>query len=417
MNKENWLKVDNVSKIFLATYNERDTRSLRVSCTLNEDIDPYLLGNALRKTISARNIFQVRIRRGVFWHYIEHTDDIPEVSEEHGRPCPLLYGKNFKGGLHYKVTYYYDKINLDIFHALTDGTGALEFLNMLVINYLKLKYPEKFSETFIGSGVSAGELESDSFSQYYEKGTKINLSAKKAYHIRGLKLPYDQLQFFNVKMPVKQLTDQAKMIGVSLTSYVTARLMMSIYRDMPVLKRGLPITVSIPVNLRNYYSSETSRNFFNSVYLYHVFSGDEKTDELAFLLDKQLRSNISPENIRLQMNHYQRLEHIPLLRIVPLVLKQPVIRFFTKKEAKNVSAVISNLGIMKMPEEMHEYIKDYAIYCSHNELYISMCTYNGTLTFGITTGCRNTEVLRNFITGFSKDGIEVEVNATEVIRS
>ena len=140
MNKENWLKVDNVSKIFLATYNERDTRSLRVSCTLNEDIDPYLLGNALRKTISARNIFQVRIRRGVFWHYIEHTDDIPEVSEEHGRPCPLLYGKNFKGGLHYKVTYYYDKINLDIFHALTDGTGALEFLNMLVINYLKLKY-------------------------------------------------------------------------------------------------------------------------------------------------------------------------------------------------------------------------------------------------------------------------------------
>ena len=417
MNKENWLKVDNVSKIFLATYNERDTRSLRVSCTLNEDMDPYLLGNALRKTISARNIFQVRIRRGVFWHYIEHTDDIPEVSEEHGRPCPLLYGKNFKGGLHYKVTYYYDKINLDIFHALTDGTGALEFLNMLVINYLKLKYPEKFSETFIGSGVSAGELESDSFSQYYEKGAKINLSAKKAYHIRGLKLPYDQLQFFNVKMPVKQLTDQAKMIGVSLTSYVTARLMMSIYRDMPVLKRSLPITVSIPVNLRNYYSSETSRNFFNSVYLYHVFSGDEKTDELAFLLDKQLRSNISPENIRLQMNHYQRLEHIPLLRIVPLVLKQPVIRFFTKKEAKNVSAVISNLGIMKMPEEMQEYIKDYAIYCSHNELYISMCTYNGTLTFGITTGCRNTEVLRNFITGFSKDGIEVEVNATEVIRS
>ena len=108
---------------------------------------------------------------------------------------------------------------------------------------------------------------------------------------------------------------------------------------------------------------------------------------------------------------------MPLLRIVPLFLKQPVIRFFTKKEAKNVSAVISNLGIMKMPEEMQEYIKDYAIYCSHNELYISMCTYNGTLTFGITTGCRNTEVLRNFITGFSKDGIEVEVNATEVIRS
>lgn len=417
MNKENWLKVDNVSKIFLATYNERDTRSLRVSCTLNEDIDPYILRNALRRTISSRNIFQVRIRRGVFWHYIEHTDEMPEVSEERGRPCPVLYGKNYKGSLHYNVSYYYNRINLDIFHVLTDGTGALEFLNIIVVNYLKLKYPDKFSEMFIGSEASAGELEADGFSQYYEKGSRISSSARKAYHIRGLKLPYDQLQFFNVKFSVKPLIDKSKSIGVSLTSYVSARLMMSIYRDMPSLKRNLPVTLSVPVNLRRYYSSETSRNFFNSVYISHIFSGNESIDELAVVLDNQLRSNISPENIKLQMNHYQRLEHIPFLRIVPLAVKQPVIRMFTKKEAGNVSAVISNLGVMKVPEDVRSFIKDYAVYCSHNELYISMCTYDEKLTLGITTGCRNTGVLRDFITGFSKEGIDVEVNATEVIRS
>lgn len=417
MNKENWLKVDNVSKIFLATYNERDTRSLRVSCTLNEEIDPDILGQALKKTIASRSLFQVRIRRGVFWHYIEHTDEQPVVSEEHGRPCPLLYGKNYKGTLHYKVTYYHARINVDMFHVLTDGTGALEFLNIIVSNYLKIKHPDILTDTFVGSGASSGELEADSFNQYYEKGSKSIASSKKAYHIRGLKLPYDQLQFFNVKMPVEQLLKNSKSVGVSLTSYVSARLMMAIYRDMPAIKRNLPVTISVPVNLRNYYSSETSRNFFNSVSITHVFSGKETIEELAVLLDIQLKNNITPEHIRQQMNHYQRLEHLLVLRMVPLAVKQPVVRFFTRNEAKNVSAVLSNLGVMKVPSEISSYIKDYAVYCSHSELYISMCSYNDFLTFGITTGCRNTEVLRNFISGFAKDGIDVELNATEVIRT
>ena len=104
MNTENWYKVDNVAKVFLATHNERDTRSLRVSCTLTEPIDPELLQKALDATIKRRPQFQVRIRRGLFWHYLETTDVKPVVLREHERPCPILYGKNYTGILHYSVT-------------------------------------------------------------------------------------------------------------------------------------------------------------------------------------------------------------------------------------------------------------------------------------------------------------------------
>ena len=36
------------------------------------------------------------------------------------------------------MTYYRNRINLEVFHVLTDGTGAMNFLKTLVSNYLAL---------------------------------------------------------------------------------------------------------------------------------------------------------------------------------------------------------------------------------------------------------------------------------------
>ena len=87
---EDWYRVDNVAKVFLAAHNNRDTRVMRVSATLNEEIDEQLLNEALGITIKSRPEFQVRIRRGFFGHYMEQTDQVPVAVKESGRPCPIL---------------------------------------------------------------------------------------------------------------------------------------------------------------------------------------------------------------------------------------------------------------------------------------------------------------------------------------
>ncbi|MBO6282830.1 MAG: hypothetical protein J6M63_02745, partial [Pseudobutyrivibrio sp.] len=166
MSRDNWYKVDNVAKVFLATAAKRDTRTLRVSATLWEDIDPELLQEAVLSAIQIRPQFQVRIRRGIFWHYMEDTDIQPVVTEEHGRVCPILYIPG-RAMLHYKVTYYGNRINLDLFHAISDGTGALEFLNIIVLDYLKLKYPGRYENTTIHSGASEDDLNQDSYKQFF----------------------------------------------------------------------------------------------------------------------------------------------------------------------------------------------------------------------------------------------------------
>ena len=131
MGSDNWYKVDNVAKVFLATVTKRDTRTLRVSCILKEEIDPALLQQAVLSAIQDRPQFQVRFRRGVFWHYMEDTDIRPVVRQESDRVCPLLYAPA-KAMLHYQVTYFGKRINQEIKNMIEeqnikDNINVLEY--------------------------------------------------------------------------------------------------------------------------------------------------------------------------------------------------------------------------------------------------------------------------------------------------
>lgn len=420
MNEE-WYKLDNVSKVFLATHNARDTRSIRVSCTLKELIDKDILQEALNRTVAIRPQFQVRIRRGFFWHYMEDTDVMPIVEPESLRPCPVLYGSNYKGVLHYKVTYYFNRINIDMFHAISDGTGALIFLKLLVLNYLKLSHPGELENISLPEGSTSEDRYQNSYSHFYDSKTgilpKTILNKKKrAYHISSRKLHYEQLQFFEVHFEADKLLTEAKKMGVSLTSYLGAKLMIAISKGMPYVQKHKPITISMPVNLRNYYPSETLRNFFNSVDVTHEFTGEETMESLAAEFDQKLKNSIVPEQIKSQMNRYESIERLLLTRVVPLAIKQPVVRAFSKKESKTVTAVLSNLGLIKIPEEMKPYIKGFTDFCSTDKLFITVTSYENDLVLGIASAYAGKSDIKRFIESLKTKDMNVVLHATEVVK-
>lgn len=414
MSSSNWYKVDNVAKVFLASIKKRDTRTLRVSCTMEEDIDPEVLQEALNETIQIRPQFQVRIRRGIFWHYMEETELAPVVVEEEGRVCPLLYVPG-KIMLHYRVSYYHNRINLDLFHAISDGNGALEFLNVLVLEYLKLKHSEEFAEVAVHSGASADNLTEDSYRRYYGGMGLKTSTLKKAYHPGGLRLPYNQLQFFELHMPTANILAKSRTIGVSLTSLLGAMLMIAIRDDMPTRKRKLPITISMPVDLRKFYPSLTSRNFFNNVNVSHIFDEDITLEELAREFDEKLKSCLAPENIKSQMDSFETIENVAPIRAVPLIIKQWVVRFANRQKDKKVTAVLSNLGVRKPPEEISGYISNYSAFCSSDNLFIVMSSYKDRLTLGISSPYVSTGILKDLVREFSSEDIDVVLYATEVV--
>ena len=416
MESTNWYKIDNVAKVFLATVGKRDTRAMRVSCTLKEAVDPDLLNQAVLSAIEDRPQMQVRIRRGLFWHYMEDTDILPVVREENDRICPLLYMPP-KTMLHYQVTYFANRINLDIFHVLTDGTGAMEFLNIIVLDYLRLKYPGQLTDITIHSGASEGDLSQDSYRQFFgSKNLSRNSESKIAYHPGGLKLPYDQLQFFEISLPTSQVLPRAKEVKVSLTSYLGALWMLAIHDEMPPRKRNLPITISLPVNLRNYYPSKTARNFFNSVTVTHVFSSPISLEELAAEFDAQFKEKLTEENIKKQMDNFETMEYVGFVRVVPLALKQFIVRFFAKKAAKKVSMTFSNMGVQRPPAEVGEKVENYSGFCSTNSIFSTMFSYGDKLTLGVSYAYINTGVVKNFVRRLSESGVDITVAATEVVK-
>lgn len=418
MSNTNWYKVDNVAKVFLATHNKRDTRSMRVSTTLTEQVNGDSLQKALDKTIKECPQFQIRIRRGIFWHYMEKTDAKPVVVEENDRPCPILYGENYRGVLHYKVSYFGRRINLDMFHAIGDGTGALDFLDVLVLNYLKITHPLDMEGINFGAGSCLEQREQDSFSQFCEKGSTTGSipKSKKSYQIGEAKLPYEQLQFMEIHLPASKMLQLAKGCKVSLGSYIGSSLMLAIYKNMPARQHNKPITISMPVNLRNFYPSETSRNFFNSILVSHVFKGDETIEELSQLFDRQLKENIQPEKIRQTMNNFQQIERNVIARVAPLFIKQPVVKYFSKRENRNVTAVLSNLGRRVIPENMMQYVEGYSAFCSTDSVFVVVNSYGDDLVLGISSAFAKTGYLREFLKTLNNEGVEATVYATEVVR-
>ena len=135
----NWNKLDNAAKIFPSATAGANTHVFRVSCTLKDDIDPAILQDALLETVERIPVYQYVMHRGIFWYYLEKTDLLPVIEEEHKPVCGGIYDPNVKKLL-YEVTYYKRRINFEMYHVLGDGAGALNFLKTLVNSYISKKY-------------------------------------------------------------------------------------------------------------------------------------------------------------------------------------------------------------------------------------------------------------------------------------
>lgn len=164
----------------------------------------------------------------------------------------------------FRVTYFGRRINLEVFHAVTDGLGAVNFLKALVYRYLDLKQNSRTGHQApqkISSDVSMNV--EDSYVRHYKKTEKRKYSSRKAYHLTGEALPLDEENVLHGYVDLKKLKTAAKSYGVSITRFLTAALIWAIYQEY---LEGKPweesIGISIPINLRTFFGSETTANFF-----------------------------------------------------------------------------------------------------------------------------------------------------------
>ena len=401
-----WRKLDNAALAFPLVTDKNDTRVFRFYCQLKEEVNSEILQQSLDQTMEKYPLFQAVLRKGLFWFYLERRDIHAIVKKEKRPPCSSLYIPDQKTLL-FQVSYYKNRINFEVYHALTDGTGAMNFLSELVQNYLILAHPaadlpwvEQIEET------TPGAQEEDSFSQYYSSDIPKNKEKKPAaVKLKGEKLLHADMQITEVIIPVKETLTKARSYGVSITVFLTAMLLCSIHEEIPKNRQKRPIALMIPVNLRNYFPSQSMGNFFGWIEVGYTFADETVFQDVLESVKNQFKDKLDKEKVAMDMNGYVRLEKNPLVRAVPLEIKKYFMMAGANLGSRSVTAVYSNIGILKFPEEYKAYIDRFGIFASTNSLQLCSCSYENEMVLGFTSKLPKDNIQRNFLNMLKKEEI------------
>lgn len=410
-NKSKWRQLDNAGKIFPATSGKKDERVFRFACELKEDVNKELLQQALDLTMKIFPMFACVLRKGFFWFYLEERNLKPIVEEEKGL-CRQLYFRDQKNLL-FRVSYYKKRINFEVFHALTDGTGALQFLKTLVNYYLKLAHPDKIKNVVYSNDGTNIEKEEDGFKKYYEKVDKnIKIPKYKCYQLYGRRIEPEKMHLIEGKVSVKEVLKIAKSHNTTMTALLTAIYLSAIGKEIAPRFKNKTVGLMVPVNLRNFFPSSSVRNFFSWIDVGYDFN--TQSSELNDIIDfvsKFFKEEITKERMATRVNEYVKIEENFLARMIPLEIKTLGLKIGALKDKKALTAVLSNIGKITMPEDCIPYIELFDIFTSTPKLELCICSFNDNLILSITSGFENSNIQRNFFRILSSLGLDIEISA------
>lgn len=408
-----WRRLDNAAKIFPCTSTKADTKVFRFCCELTEPVDPPTLQLALDRALEVFPGYRCTLRRGMFWYYLEDSADQPAVREEYRPPCSALYEKGSRGLL-FEVTYYRCRINFEVYHALTDGTGAVQFLRVLVYHYLTIRHAERFAGALpaIDYDASATEKMDDSFRKYYSRKRKEHEDSPNAYKLRGPCLPENRIQVIEGVMPVKAVLQKAHEYGATLTVFCAALLMCSIEKEMATRHKKRPVVLAVPVNLRSFFPSGSARNFFSVMQArYNFREHSNRLEDVIASLNETFDRELTQEKMEGRLNQFVQYDFNPFARVAPLVVKDFVMSLCNDVAARKETAAISNVGKIDMPPELAEYIRQFDVFVSTSRLQVCMCSFGDKLTASFTAPFVSTDIQKNFFRFLTGMGVPVEITA------
>ena len=384
----------------------------RISCELTQEVDPEILQESLDEVIGEFPLFNCILKRGVFWYYLEDSYMTCKVTLDDEHACSPLYFPGRKNLL-YRVNYFHKRINLEMFHVLADGTGAFMFFRKLVTKYLILAH--HLPEEILTQDVSSKwEKQGDAFDHFYEKESGLKqlkaMSATKAYQIQAEKDENLLPHLVEGTVSAKKFVALAHTYETTVGILAVAIYIQAILDGMGVRFKKRPVVVSVPVNLRQYFKSDTTRNFFGVINIdYDPSLYDGKLESIIPVVKEKFTSQLTEENIARTMNSYGALEHNLMIKMVPIWIKDLVIGAFNRAAKKGVTTTISNLGQIKMPAEAAPYIDRFSAFMAAPSQQICISSYGDRMVFGEVSPYVTHQEMLNFFRRLISLGVEVEV--------
>lgn len=407
-------KLDNTSKILPMITSRHISNVFRISATLKEKIMPEILQLALEEVLPHSEGFNVRLRRGAFWYYFETSKGKPQIEKESTYPCQYIEIRSNHSYL-LRISYFERRINLEIFHAVTDGLGASNFLKELTYRYLDLKLEAEGSLTEAPIlKVNLHDME-DSYIKNYKKvnGARARYSTRKAYQLNGVQLPRDAINIIHGYMDTEMLKNVSRSYGVTITKFFVAGLIWTVYDSY--LHRepwDEPIGVNLPINLRSFFESDTNANFFALTIIRFLSQGGNHTfEEVINLVSRQIDENIVKERLQETISYNVSQERKWYLRMAPLFIKDVGLKMFFSRTNRAHTLTLTNVGSISVTPKYKNLIERFHTVMAVSDcqnMKCSVCTYDRELVFTFSSALCDTKLQDDFFAFLESKGISVE---------
>ena len=417
--KSYWRKLDNSAKIFPISSGKKYSTVFRLSVILKESIQPDILKIAVEKALEEYEFFRVRLKNGFFWNYLEYNPKKPIIEQEKEYPCKYIDPKGNNQYL-FKVTYFDRKINIDIFHSLTDGNSGIMFFKEIIYNYIELSHKEEFKEELRNKRKFDLSIE-DSYIKNYNKKSDGNKSSKKAYKLAGKKIKLGAISAIHEIIDLQELKKEAKSKEATITQYLTAVLIYSIYKANYLKNKGKkPIKVCIPVNLKKYFSSNTISNFFSYITVETHMQKDnlDTFDKILTFVKKDFERKLTLEEIQKTMSGNVKLGTNLFVKIVPLVLKKPIIRLIYLEIRKYTTTTFSNIGRIGIIGKYQKYIEEFLMLIAPEpveKIKCSACSFENHIVFTFTSILDDCSIEKAFYQFLTEKNISVKIESNEIL--
>ncbi len=420
LEKDNWYKLD-LSAIVYPTLQRKDFSSVyRLSVLLKEEIRPELLQRAVDISLDRFPTYKVAIRKGLFWRYLEPNNRPgPFIKPDIRNSCMPM---PFKANNRYVIRIYYfnKRISFESHHSLGDGSGGMYVLQTITATYLRLlghKISNQYFVLDVESRPDPDEFE-DAYLRYANAKVRPPRPGEKAYRVRGTKEPFYTLNVIDGIMSVNAVAAVATKYKATITEYLNAVLLYSLLQKQESewhLKLR-PVKIAMPVNLRRFFPSKTLRNFITMIYpSIDPRLGEYTFEEIIHHVHNYMQYHINEKFLRGDITTNAATQQNPFIRVVPLFIKDFVVRqFYTKIQDRNSSAGLTNMGALKVPEDMAPFIERFDIYMGQpfsSRTNCAIVSFQDILTINFASSIIEADVERLFFRKLVQDGIHVKIES------
>jgi len=414
LKKRAWLALDTNARMYPPLLGGGSPTCFRISCILKEPVKPAFLKEAVDCITPGFPYFQHSLGKGFFWYYLQETSLKPLVIRDTGHVCRDFH-RSMSEKLLLRILYGEHRISVECSHILTDGYGAMEYLKYLLERYLicagliskPFFSPPDFSES---------EYLEDSYRTFFRDDIPQAERPGKTYLSSASQLPNRQLRLICGEIDANSLKKQCTDSGVTITQYLGAAYLWSLYcQSRTEHTRPVPnVRIMVPVDLRRLYKSKTLRNFFVPVTCEILpFLGDYTFEEVLEEIRLQMTREVKPRFINLQIARNVSIINNIAVRLIPLALKDIILRYYYfHKGIQTVSGILSNLGRVQLPPEIEEHVDNWELLTSPNRILKTTLGVIGCKDRVIATFCNttaDTSIEREFFTILSKNKIRTKV--------